>query len=314
MKKVLVTGAAGFIGMHVVKRLKSLDYRVMGVDSLNTYYDKDLKIDRMKEADVKFSIMTLESRSDTYQLIEDFQPDVVIHLAAYAGLRYSLNYPDLYIKNNVVATQNLIDACTHYGVDKVIYASTSSVYAGNELPWHEDQTMYHHKNPYAGSKFMNETQFITSQIRNTVGLRFFTVYGPWGRPDMALYKFATLISKDLPIDVYNKGQMMRDFTYIDDIVNGIQIVLESVMDGSELNEIYNIGRGKQVNLMDFVHLIEKELDRKATINYLPMHPADAKETWADTSKLEQLGYKPKVDVEKGVKEFITWFKNYYGVN
>lgn len=316
MKKALVTGGAGFIGMHVIQRLLNLGYNVSFIDSLNTYYDRDLKVDRIRQVPTAtFFPVDLANRREAFDAIGEFKPDIVIHLAAYAGVRYSLEYPELYIKNNIVGTQNLIDACKHHRVHNVIYASTSSVYAGNEqLPWREDMQMYHHKNPYAGSKFMNETQFKTSQIEKVVGLRFFTVYGPWGRPDMALHKFATNIHMESPIEVYNNGDMKRDFTYIDDIVNGIECVISHMSEVDEINEIYNIGRGKQVNLMDFVRHIEHEFGKKAIIDYQPMHPADSKETFSDTSKLEKLGYKPKVDIEEGVREFATWFKHYYGVN
>ena len=236
----------------------------------------------------------------------------MIHLAAYAGIRNSLENPNLYINNNIYGTQNLINVCEKYGVEKVLYASTSSVMANNNIwPWNEQERLGDMLSPYAYTKQSNEHQFKISKIKDTVGLRFFTVYGPWGRPDMALFTFADKIVKGEAIDIYNYGDMKRDFTYVDDIVQGIS----GLLDATGGDEIYNIGYGKQVGLMEFITEIEANLGRTAEKNFLPMHPADSKETWADTSKLyNHTGYDPKTNVVDGVKEFIDWYKSYYKVN
>ena len=308
--KVMVTGAAGFIGYHVAKRLHSLGHEVIGIDSFNDYYDPGLKNDRADDLpiDVINCDLCNEWQLDTW--FSQHTPDAVVHLAAYAGVRSSLENPQLYINNNITGTQNLIHQCERTKVKKVVYASTSSVNTG-PVPFKEDNPGPA-KHPYAMTKIANESQFNYSRIPQTVGLRFFTVYGPWGRPDMALFKFTDKIVRGEKISVYNNGDMTRDFTYIDDIVNGIIIALLSDKPGR--NEIYNIGYGEQVQLMDFVREIEKNLGREAKIRHRPMHPADNKDTWSDTSKLQALGYKPTVQMREGVARFIEWYKNYYRIN
>jgi len=240
---------------------------------------------------------------------------VVIHLAAYAGVRTSLQFPRVYMDNNITGTQNLIDAMEAAGVENALYASTSSVMSGQPIPFTETNPGPA-KHPYAMTKIANESQFNYSKIAKTIGLRFFTVYGPWGRPDMALFDFTNKIVKGEPIDVYNHGNMTRDFTYVDDIVEGISILLKECINNDvlSLNEIYNIGYGDRVPLIHFIEQIELNLGRDATKNYMEMHPADAVDTWSDTSKLQALGYKPKTPIEDGVREFISWYKSYYGVN
>jgi UDP-glucuronate 4-epimerase len=310
--KILITGAAGFIGYHTAKHFLEKKHKVYGYDTFNDYYDVHLKYDRFGQL-VNMGLVNTGSFAGAIEsIIEDVQPDVVIHLAAYAGVRYSLEHPDKYIENNIVFTQRLIKACEENKVDRVIYASTSSVMAGNPLPWKEDDPTYQALNPYSGSKKFNETQFITSKIPSTVGLRFFTVYGPWGRPDMALFSFTKDIIEGKPITVFNNGDMTRDFTYVDDIVHGISLVTSEVLKGP-MNEIYNIGRGEKVQLMRFVEEIEKNVGKKAIIQFAPMHPADSQETWSDTSKLKKLGYNPKVSIEEGVENFVNWYKEYYEV-
>lgn len=310
--KILITGHAGFIGYHTAKYFLSRGHEVVGYDSFNDYYDVQLKFDRDK-ALKKLGLIRLINLDETIEdIIRLSQPDVVIHLAAYAGVRYSLEHPDKYIENNIMFTQRLIKACEENKIDRVIYASTSSVMAGNPLPWKEDDPTYQALNPYSGSKKFNETQFITSKIPSTVGLRFFTVYGPWGRPDMALFSFTKDIIEGKPITVFNNGDMTRDFTYVDDIVHGISLVTSEVFKGP-MNEIYNIGRGEKVQLMRFVEEIEKNVGKKAIIQFAPMHPADSQETWSDTSKLKKLGYNPKVLIEEGVENFVNWYKEYYEV-
>jgi UDP-glucuronate 4-epimerase len=318
MKKVLITGAAGFIAFHLSQKLLSLGYNVVGLDNFNDYYDTNLKYARADILNKKGIDIYRADLCDTDQLSEVFekeQPDLVVHLAAYAGVRHSLEYPMKYIQNNIVGTQNLISICEEYNVSKVIYASTSCVMSGDELPWKEDRPTKMQLNAYGYSKRTNECQFATSKIKNTIGLRFFTVYGPWGRPDMALFTFTKNTLEGKPIDVYNYGNMKRDFTYVDDIVQGINLVSERIIGiDKSMHEVYNIGYGKQINLMDFISEIETNVGQKATLNFLPMHPADTQETWSDTTKLQGLGYSPTTPVKVGIKNFVSWYKTYYGWN
>lgn len=312
--KVLITGIAGFIGYHTAIKFNQLGHDVAGFDNFNNVvYDNNIKHARVKELR-KHNIFILDvdlvkdMGGMLDELIHNEMPDLVIHLAAHAGVRVSLDNPIEYIQNNIIGTQNLITVCEEAGIQNVIYASTSCVMEGNDLPWGPDEKLNMQLSPYGYSKQTNENQFNISAIKNAVGLRFFTVYGPWGRPDMALYTFAEKIINNQPIDVYNNGDMKRDFTYIDDIVQGIEIVSRNMTK----RDIYCIGYGKQVQLMDFISHIENSLDRTAIKVYKPKHPADALETWSDISKLEKLGYKPTVPVSTGVSNFIDWFKNYVG--
>ncbi len=312
--KVLITGIAGFIGYHTAIKFKQLGHDVAGFDNFNNVvYDNNIKHARVKELR-KHNIFILDvdlvkdMGGMLDELIHNEMPDLVIHLAAHAGVRVSLDNPIEYIQNNIIGTQNLITVCEEAGIQNVIYASTSCVMEGNDLPWGPDEKLNMQLSPYGYSKQTNENQFNISAIKNAVGLRFFTVYGPWGRPDMALYTFAEKIINNEPIDVYNNGDMKRDFTYIDDIVQGIEIVSRNMTK----RDVYCIGYGKQVQLMDFISHIENSLDRTAIKVYKPKHPADALETWSDISKLEKLGYKPTVPVSTGVSNFIDWFKNYVG--
>ena len=315
--KYYITGINGFIGFTLAKKLSELGHDVTGIDNMNHYYDVALKTARNRilkdEYKVRSYYGNVLSNSDLDHTFSKEKPDIVIHLAAYAGIRNSLENPNLYINNNIYGTQNLINVCEKYGVEKVLYASTSSVMANNNIwPWNEQERLGDMLSPYAYTKQSNEHQFKISRIKNTVGLRFFTVYGPWGRPDMALFTFANKIVKKEAIDIYNYGDMKRDFTYVDDIVQGIFGLLEEIPEG---DEIYNIGYGKQVGLMKFITEIEENLGRSAEKNFLPMHPADSKETWADISKLvNRTGYNPKTSVVDGVKEFIDWYKSFYKIN
>ena len=320
--KYYITGINGFIGFTLAKKLSELGHDVTGIDNMNHYYDVALKTARNRilkdEYKVRSYYGNVLSNSDLDHTFSKEKPDVVIHLAAYAGIRNSLENPNLYINNNIYGTQNLINVCEKYGVEKVLYASTSSVMANNNIwPWNEQERLGDMLSPYAYTKQSNEHQFKISRIKNTVGLRFFTVYGPWGRPDMALFTFANKIVKKEAIDIYNYGDMKRDFTYIDDIVQGIVGLLYEYPTpiSAEPNEIYNIGYGKQVGLMEFITEIEANLGRTAEKNFLPMHPADSKETWSDTEKLRNhTEYKPLTGVAEGVKEFMDWYKSFYKVN
>ena len=311
--KIFITGIAGFIGYHLARKFFSQGHHVLGIDSYNNYYDVSLKRSRAAKLDdlgieVSYGDLTTTTfKSDWYDKLEGI--DAVVHLAAYAGVRYSLEFPKLYINNNIIGTQNLIEACERWNVNKVLYASTSSVMNGNPVPWDENTKLHNQKHPYGYSKVVNESQFEMSSIENAIGMRFFTVYGPWGRPDMALFDFTKNILAGKEIKVFNNGDMVRDFTYIDDIIDGVTILL-----AQSGKHIYNIGRGKKVQLMDFVGEIEKNLDQKAKIRMASMHPADAKETWSDTTKLKVLGYNPKVSIEEGVSKFVHWYKNYYRIN
>lgn len=311
--KVLVTGQAGFIGFHTAIKLQELGHEVTGFDNFNNIvYDSKLKIDRANVLFEQYNINThtidLNNEENLDSLFKVFKPDLVIHLAAHAGVRVSLDTPIEYIDNNIKGTQHLINVMEKNNVENAIYASTSCTMEGNPLPWGPDDKLGPQLNPYGYSKQTNENQFTSSKIKHVAGLRFFTVYGPWGRPDMALYIFADNITNDKPIIVYNNGNMVRDFTYVDDIVQGIVLVSQNMT----ARDIYCIGYGDQVQLMDFVGHIEENLGKKAEKDYQPRHPADALETWSDTTKLEKLGYKPTTPIEVGVKNFIEWYLDYHG--
>jgi len=317
MTRVLITGAAGFIGYHLASNLYSVGHDVVGLDNFNSYYDPQLKKRReniLAAKNIKIHFCDLADPANCQSVISEITPEVIIHLAAYAGVRHSYDHAMEYIKNNILATQNLIDTVTSLGIRKVIYASTSCVMAGNPLPWKEDSPTGHQLNPYGYTKRTNECQFITSPISQTIGLRFFTVYGPYGRPDMALFGFSEAAVSGKTIDVFNYGNMKRDFTYVTDIVEGILLILEKKLidDNTPLDEIYNIGRGEQVHLMDFIAEIEKNFGLEIKKNMVGPHPADTLETWSDTTKLQALGWKPRVSIPEGVEKFVNWYKSYYG--
>jgi UDP-glucuronate 4-epimerase len=309
-KKIFITGIAGFIGFHTASKYAQLGYTVCGMDNFNSYYDVQLKRDRVKllsamgvscyEADIRNSF-------SMDFLIRIERPDLVIHLAAMAGIRYSMDRPEMYIDNNINGTAVLIKACEDNNVSDVIYATTSSLMNGNPLPWNEKDKLGPQLSPYGYTKQTNENQFNISKIPNAVALRFFTVYGPWGRPDMALFDFTKNIIAGNPITLYNYGVMKRDFTYIDDIVQGIVLVSLNMTP----RDIYCIGYGEQVNLTDFLKEIENNLNISAIVTFAPKHPADAQETFSDTTKLKTLGYNPTTSISKGITEFIEWYREYY---
>lgn len=310
MKKVFITGIAGFIGFHTALKYKENGWEVQGVDNFNDYYDPSLKESRKEilwKNDINVINMDIRSKDLTAYMLE-VQPDLVIHLAASAGVRVSLEEPVQYIDNNIHGTQCVINSCETAGVDNVIYASTSCIMEGNPLPWNEVDKPGHQLSPYGYTKLTNEHQFHVSKIKNAVCLRFFTVYGPYGRPDMALFTFTKNIIEDKPIIVYNDGDMKRDFTYVDDIVQGVWLVSQNMTE----RDTYCLGNGKQVNLMDFIKEIENNIGNgQAVYDFRPAHPADAKETWSDTTKIEKLGYESKTDVAEGVRNFVEWYKGYY---
>jgi len=344
--KILVTGTAGFIGYHLANKLIERGDEVIGIDNINDYYDVNLKYGRLESAGVKkekieygkkveskkypnykFIKLNLEDKEAIDKLFKEEKFDKVCHLAAQAGVRYSLKNPYAYINSNIVGHMNILEAVRHFGTKHLVYASSSSVYGLNKKqPFSTNDNVDHPISLYAATKKSNELMSHTySYLYNipTTGLRFFTVYGPWGRPDMALFKFVKNIFEDKPIDVYNYGNMSRDFTYIDDIIEGVKRVIDNPPKGNpnwngQPNEsvapykVYNIGRGKPVKLMDFIEAIEETLGKKAKKNLLPMQPGDVEATWADTTDLEKdLGYKPKVDVNEGIKKFVEWYREFY---
>lgn len=312
--KILVTGGAGFIGSHLMNSLLTEEYDLycVGLDNFNNYYDPQIKEDRCDAFGLEIRNCDLNDFEKLDYLFQDYEPDIVVHLAARAGVRQSVGNEHLYHRDNIDGTQNLINVCKLHNVTKVIYASTSSVYSGTKtLPWTEEIVQPHQKNPYAYTKYVNECQFKMSGLHN-IGLRFFTVYGPWGRPDMALYDMTKNIVAGNPVRAFNWGLMKRDFTYISDIISGIKLCIFNQDIPS--NEIFNIGRGRQVDLMHFINRIGIELNRKPDIIKTPPHPADVIETWSNTSKIEKIGYQPVVDIEEGVAEFVSWYKDYHEVN
>lgn len=313
----LVTGGAGFIGHHLVLKLLSEGHLVTVVDSMNDYYDPAIKEARLKRfpAAVKVYRFDIVDREALESIFKEHQFDAVAHLAAQAGVRYSLEFPEVYIQANYVGTFNVLDLAKKYNVKKVVLASTSSVYGTSmNMPFVETDLAPEPMSIYAATK--RATEYLAATYHHLykmdiICLRFFTVYGPWGRPDMALFLFTDKILNEEPIDVYNNGNMRRDFTYVDDIVAGFSLSLEK----GKGYEVFNIGNGTSVHLMDFIKIIERELGKEATINFMPLQPGDVPETYADISKAKtRLGYQPKVSVEEGVKNFIHWYLEYYSVS
>ncbi|WP_071146032.1 NAD-dependent epimerase/dehydratase family protein [Bacteroides ihuae] len=335
--KVLVTGAAGFIGFHVVKKLATQGMEVVGIDNLNTYYDIDLKYARLSECgvDAKKIVDNEYAQSDEYanytflkidlvdmdrltKLFDDEQFDVVINLGAQAGVRYSIENPSTYIQSNIVGFLNILESCRYHHIKHLVYASSSSVYGMNDkLPFSEDDVADSPVSLYAATKRSDELMAYTySHLYHlpTTGLRFFTVYGPWGRPDMSPMLFADSILTGKTINVFNNGEMVRDFTYIDDIVDGILEVIPCIP-GKEGEELYcrilNIGNSEPVPLMLFIHTMEETLGRKASLHMLPMQAGDVKATYADVTKLIALtGYSPHTPLKKGLSSFVAWYEAY----
>lgn len=315
--RVFITGIAGMIGFHLSQYLVEQGHQVAGIDNFNDYYSVKLKQDRARLLQDQNIIISQEDiRSADYKKwFGEWRPDVVVHLAAYANPRHSMDHPNVYIDNNISGTQHLIDAAQQFGINRVIYASSSCVMHGQPLPWNEADLPAHQNNPYGWSKRVNECQFINSSIDQAVGLRFFTVYGPWGRPDMALFLFVDAIVNNRPMIIYNHGDMYRDFTYVSDVVQGIDCVLKHMHDSNQsIKDIYNVGYGNKVNLMDFVHEIESLLGRKAILDSREAHPADVPATWSDVRKLQKLGYCPQVDMQTGVAQFVRWYLDYYKID
>lgn len=336
-KKILVTGAAGFIGFHLCKRLAEQGNVVVGLDNINDYYDVNLKYARLHELGIgrseaeqfndkvssriydnlTFVRMNLEDREQLPALFHAESFDAVINLAAQAGVRYSLENPMAYVDSNIVGFVNILECCRHHKIGHLVYASSSSVYGENgKVPFSEDDRVDYPVSLYAATKKANELMAHTySHLYQipTSGLRFFTVYGPWGRPDMAPILFASAITENRPIKVFNNGQMSRDFTYIDDIVQGIIITLNNppTMDNVQAYyQVFNIGNGSPVSLMEFIETLETNLGKVADKNMLPMQPGDVPRTWADTEHLNALGYHSTTPIKSGVSEFVKWYNNY----
>ncbi|MEB7039040.1 NAD-dependent epimerase [Staphylococcus gallinarum] len=331
--KILITGAAGFIGSHLAKKLIAQHHEVIGVDNINDYYSVSLKEDRLKsigDNNFTFFKLNLEDYEDLKEVFIKEQPEVVVNLAAQAGVRYSLENPRAYIDANVVGFMNILECSRHFDVKHLIYASSSSVYGANtSKPFSTSDNIDHPLSLYAATKKSNELMAHTySHLYQlpTTGLRFFTVYGPWGRPDMALFKFTKAIVNDEAIDVYNHGNMMRDFTYVDDIVEAISRLIEKPAEpnpewsGANPDpsssyapyKVYNIGNNSPVRLMEFVEAIENKLGKTAKKNYMDLQAGDVPETYANVDDLyNNIDFKPETSIQDGVNKFIDWYLNYY---
>lgn len=331
---IVITGAAGFIGFHLSKRLLSQNYHVIGIDNLNEYYDVQLKKDRLRQleehANFKFFKIDLANKEELHSIFHTHTIEVVINLAAQAGVRYSLNNPHSYVHSNLLGFLNILEACRYYPVNHLIYASSSSVYGANsKVPFSANDTADHPVSIYAASKKANELMAHTySHLYGipTTGLRFFTVYGSWGRPDMAYYSFTKDIFEGNPLKVFNDGEMSRDFTFIDDIVEGIVRLLhcppkpnrnwnrENPDPSSSYApyKIYNIGNNNPVKLLDFIRILEEKIGKKANMVFLPMQPGDVKMTYADITELQKdAGFSPSTPLETGLEFFVEWYKKYH---
>ncbi|HJQ38683.1 MAG TPA: NAD-dependent epimerase [Thermoanaerobaculia bacterium] len=335
--KIFVTGAAGFIGFHVATRLLERGDDVVGIDNVNDYYDPSLKEARLsllrKFANFQFERIDIGDRAAMEQCFTKHRPRRVVHLAAQAGVRYSLTHPHAYIDSNIVAFLNILEGCRHNAVEHLVYASSSSVYGANtQQPFSEHQNVDHPVSLYAATKKANELMAHTYAhlfgVAST-GLRFFTVYGPWGRPDMALFKFTRGILEGEPIAVFNEGRMVRDFTYIDDVAEGVVRVLDQTAAPDENWDsadpdparsrapyrVFNIGNNQPVELLEYIAVLEETLGKKAKMELLPMQPGDVPSTMADVSELQEaVGFRPSTSVRDGIAAFVAWYKEYYKVD
>ena len=340
--KILITGVAGFIGFHLCRSLLKQGFTVVGLDNINDYYDVNLKYARLNELGIvrseaeiflnksigdlfknsfQFVRMNLEDRENLPVLFNENKFDVVCNLAAQAGVRYSIEKPESYIDSNIVGFLNILECCRHNKIKHLAYASSSSVYGANKkVPFSTSDNVDHPISLYAATKKSNELMAYTySHLYNipTTGMRFFTVYGPWGRPDMAPMLFANAISKGKPIKVYNNGDMIRDFTFIDDIISGVEILLVNVPkvnDNKVAYRLSNIGNGRPQSLEKFITAIETSIGKVAKKEYLPIQAGDVPQTWADISGIEKLGYKSTIGIKEGVEQFIRWFKYNQKIN
>lgn len=337
MKPILVTGVAGFIGFHLCQRLLARGETIIGIDNLNDYYDVNLKLARLAQlkenSQFQFYKLDLSDRQGIDDLFAQFQPDRVVNLAAQAGVRYSLTNPHAYVDSNLVGFTNILEGCRHWNVKHLVFASSSSVYGKNtKMPFSVRDNVDSPISLYAATKKANELMAHTYSYLYglpATGLRFFTVYGPWGRPDMALFIFAKAILAGKPIPVFNYGKMKRDFTYIDDIITGVVRVLDRIpatnFPESPGNynpgeqevpyKIYNIGNNQPVELLRFIEIIEDCLGKKAEKEFLPMQPGDVPATYADIEELEaDVGFRPSTPLEVGIPRFISWYRKYYSVS
>ncbi len=336
MKRILITGTAGFIGYHLAKLLLDEGFTVHGIDAITDYYDVNLKRRRhqmlLQSPNFTATECWLEDAARILEVTKEFQPDAIVHLAAQAGVRYSLENPRAYLESNIVGTFNVMEAARELGVDHLLMASTSSVYGANEeMPFQETEKTETPLTFYAATKKANEAMAHSYAHINGLPItmfRFFTVYGPWGRPDLALYKFVDAMLDDRPIDIYNHGDMYRDFTYVTDLVRGIRLLIDvvpqrpaapqDIPEGDSLSpvapyRVVNIGNSEKVRLMDFIEAIEDELGMKAKRNYMDMQKGDVPATWADANLLKSLtGYQPQTNVRDGIKSFVSWFRDYHG--
>lgn len=336
MKTVLITGVAGFIGYHLAEKLIEKNIKVVGIDSINDYYTVQLKYDRLKELGINqefasnfdqkvlsskheekmiFYRMNLEDKESLAQLFKEYSFDAVVNMAAQAGVRYSIENPDAYGQSNLVGFLNILECCRNYNVKKLLYASSSSIYGNSsDVPFSTNQNVDHPISLYAATKKANELMaHAYSHLYDfqTIGLRFFTVYGPWGRPDMAMFLFTDAILNHQPLKVFNHGDLSRDFTYIDDIIQGIDKILED-KNTNEKYQLYNIGNSKPVQLMDFIKEVEHSTGEKAILEMYPMQAGDVNQTWADVQDLkDKFGYNPNYPVDKGVYNFVQWYRKYY---
>ena len=334
--KLLVTGSAGFIGSMLSLKLLERGNDIIGIDNLNNYYDPKIKDDRVKllkeYKKYKHYKIDLCDKNKLDEIFKDHKPQRVVNLAAQAGVRYSIKNPIAYINSNIVGFINILENCRNYSVEHLVYASTSSIYGGNtKMPFSEHDSANHPLSIYAASKKSNELMAHSYSYLYqlpTTGLRFFTVYGPWGRPDMALFKFTKAILEEKPIDVFNNGKHTRDFTYIDDIIEGVIKTIDipatiNVDWKSEIPDpasskapwrVYNIGNSNPVKLMDYISALETILEKKAKINYLPLQPGDVPDTFANVDNLEsKFNYKPSTSVMEGVSSFVKWYRDYYQI-
>jgi len=334
--KLIVTGSAGFIGSSLCTKLLERGDKVVGIDNHNDYYDpkiKEARVEKLiKQSNYQHCRIDLSDQKSLENVFKDHRPQQVVNLAAQAGVRYSMENPLAYINSNIVGFAHILENCRHYKVEHLVYASTSSVYGANtKMPFSENDSANHPLSVYAASKKSNELMAHSySHLYQlpTTGLRFFTVYGPWGRPDMALFKFTKAILEEKPIDVFNNGKHTRDFTYIDDIVDGILKTIDNPANcnlnwnsnqpdpGSSKVPwcIYNIGNNEPVQLMDYINALEKALGKKAKVNFLPLQPGDVPDTYANTDNMkEKFNYKPSTSFVDGVAQFVKWYKDYYQI-
>jgi len=331
MKNIFITGTAGFIGFHLAKLLLKEGFKVHGYDSINDYYDVNIKHARqnilLKDKNFSTTKGLLEDHDKLTEIANKFKPDIIIHLAAQAGVRYSLENPRAYINSNIIGTFNIMEIARKHKVKHLLMSSSSSVYGANtEMPFTETEKADTQLTIYAATKKSNESMAHSYshlwKIPTTM-FRFFTVYGPWGRPDMALFKFVNGIINNKPIDIYNNGEMYRDFTYVDDLVNGIKLLVDCIPINKKISDndslspvapfrVVNIGNSDKIKLIDFIDAIEETLNKKAIKNYMPMQKGDVTETWADCSLLQKLtNYKPKTNYKDGIKNFVKWYLDYY---